>query len=107
MVLIVFDCVHVDGRGLVFVLFNSVLREEGLIGVVNSEPGLIFVRKQFANIFWSCGLKDLSKQKFVVCFNRIVRILSKSILLVVGSWKLGRAIRFDPVGGVIFMEDVE
>ncbi len=78
--LLFFDCMHRECSRLTLVLFNSVLREEGLVGFVHRESGLIFVREQFANIFWSSSLENLCEQKLVVSFDRIICILRMLVL---------------------------
>ncbi len=59
--LIIFHSVNVDSGGLSFVLLNSVLCEEHLIGVVDGKSCLVLVGEQLANILWGRGLEDLSK----------------------------------------------
>ncbi len=59
--LLILDRMHVDRCGLALVLFNSVLRKESLVGFIHRESGLIFVRQQFVNIFWSRSLENLCK----------------------------------------------
>ncbi len=104
--LLILHRMHVDCCRLTFVLFNSVLRKESLVSLIHRESGLIFVRQQFANIFWSCSLENLCKQKLVVSFNRIIPILRKCILRVMTISKLSGSGWFDPEGGEVLMEDV-
>ncbi len=75
MDLLFFDCMHCKCSRLTLVLFDSVLCEESLVGFVHRESALVFVREQFANIFWSSSLENLCEQKLVVSFDRIIRIL--------------------------------
>ena len=105
-VLTVLDSMNCERRRLTFVLFNSVLREEGLVGLIHREPGLILVRKQFANIFRSSSLENLCEQKLVVSFYGIIRILHERILRVVTIHKLSGPVWFDSVRGKVFVGDV-
>jgi hypothetical protein len=93
--------------GLAFVLFYSVLLEEGLVGVVNSQSGLIFVRQEFSYIFRSSSFENLSKKEFVVGFDMVIGLLCKGVLGVVASQKLSQSVQFDSVGSVIFVQNVE
>jgi len=104
--LLILDRMHVECCGLALLLFNPVLRTKGLVGFIHRESGLVFMRQQFVNIFWSSSLENLCKQKLVVSFNRIIRILRKCILRVVTIWELSGSGWFDPVGGEVLVEDV-
>jgi hypothetical protein len=93
--------------GLALVLFDSVLREESLVSVVNGKSSLSLVRQQFADIFQSCGLENLGEQEFVVSFDVVIRILCEGILGVIASQKLSRSVQFNSEGCVVFMQNVE
>ena len=61
-VLLVVD--DVDHGPFPLVAFYPVIGEEGVVGIVDRHPGLIFVRKQLSHIFWSGCPENLCEEKF-------------------------------------------
>ncbi len=49
----------IDHRPFLFVCFHPVIREEGLVRVLDRKACLILVGKEFADTFWSCRPEDL------------------------------------------------
>jgi hypothetical protein len=56
----------VDHVPLLLVAFDSVVGEEGVVGVVDRHPCLIFVGKQLSHIFRSSCPEHLGEEKLVV-----------------------------------------
>ena len=93
---------------LLLVCFDSVVCEEGVVGVVNCQPGLVLVRQQFSDIFRCCRPEDLSEQKFAVSLDAVVGVICKHIFCEGTLWlDWCRSFRFDSVAGVVLVERID
>ena len=98
----------IDHSPFLFVCFDPVVGEEGVVGVVDHHPSLILVREQLSYVFWGSCSEDLGEEKFAVGFDAVVGEGREHVLSVGTLWlNWCRTFGFDSVRSVIFVERIE